>query len=170
MYPWRAKSAQRFFLSLTTGILPSMSFFRKVSESESESDSDEERMSDYEEDAEKKETTAAPPKKSAFTKGGASGSSDEDESDDDDDDDDDEGDSDEESGEEKQGGPKKASRFLRGAIDDSDSEDDVKKVIKSAKDKRVDEMDAIVRTIENAQRIDDWVAISKGEQLSNRRE
>ncbi|UZJ56456.1 hypothetical protein CBS101457_005776 [Exobasidium rhododendri] len=136
-----------------------MSFFRKVSDSESESDSEEERMSDYEEDADK-ETTTAPVKKSAFLKGGDSDSESEEESDDDDDDDDDDEDS-EASGEEKKAGAKKPSRFLRGASDESDSEEDVKKIIKSAKDKRVDEMDAIVKTIENAQRIDDWVAISK---------
>ncbi|MCO5579265.1 hypothetical protein L7F22_033119 [Adiantum nelumboides] len=49
----------------------------------------------------------------------------------------------------------------QGASDDSDSEEETKKVIKSAKDKRADEIEAVVKNIENAQRIDDWVAISK---------
>jgi translation initiation factor 3 subunit C len=122
-------------------------------------------MSDYEEDADK-ETTKAPAKKSAFLKGGDSDSESEEDSSDDDDSDSEDDDNDDDSGEEKKAGAKKPSRFLRGASDDSDSEEDVKKVIKSAKDKRVDEMDAIVKTIENAQRIDDWVAISKGEFLN----
>jgi translation initiation factor 3 subunit C len=136
-----------------------MSFFRKVSDSES-SDSEEERMSDYEEDAEKKATTSGTPAKvSRFLKGSDSESSSEEESDDDSASDDDD------SEEEKKadGAKKKQSKFLRGASDDSDSEEDVKKIVKSAKDKRVDEMDAVVRSMENAQRIDDWVAISKGE-------
>lgn len=165
-----AEPVRPFLLFLASAInhrrlLPSMSFFRKVSDSESESDSEEERMSDYEEDAEKNKATASgttPAKVSRFLKGSDSGSSSSEESDDDDDSDDsDEDDSEEEK---KAGGAKKQSKFLRGASDDSDSEEDVKKIVKSAKDKRVDEMDAVVRSMENAQRIDDWVAISKGEQ------
>lgn len=119
-------------------------------------------MSDYEKEEGKEQkdgaASSSAPRKSAFLRGGDSDSS-ENSDDDDESDSDDDSDDDDETGE----GPavRKQSRFLRGASDDSDSEEEVKKVIKSARDKRVDEMDAIVKTIENAQRIDDWVAISK---------
>lgn len=140
-----------------------MSFFRKVSDSESESESEEELMSDYEkeEGAQKESTTAQPARKSAFLKGGDSDSSSDEEDSDEDESDDDDDDSDE--GEDGEGGlaVRKQSRFLRGASDDSESEEEVRKVIKSAREKRVDEIDAVARTIENASRIDDWVAISK---------
>jgi translation initiation factor 3 subunit C len=45
--------------------------------------------------------------------------------------------------------------------DDSDSEDE-KKVVKSAKDKRIEEMQAIGKAIDNALKIGDWVATSNG--------
>lgn len=138
-----------------------MSFFRKVSDSESESDSEEERMSDYEEDAEKKKSNgvaSTPAKVSKFLRGSDSDSS---SSEEESDDDSDESESEDSEGD-KQKTAKKQSKFLRGAVDSDDSEEDVKKIVKSAKDKRVDEMDTIVRSLENAQRIDDWVAISKG--------
>lgn len=59
----------------------------------------------------------------------------------------------------------KGNRFLAGAdSDDSDDEsDDGKKVVKSAKDKRLEEIEASVHIIENAQKINDWVTISSGE-------
>ncbi|KNG49610.1 eukaryotic translation initiation factor 3 subunit c [Stemphylium lycopersici] len=74
-------------------------------------------------------------------------------SDDDSDDDDDSSDSGSETG---------AARFLKDADSDSDSdEEDVNKVLKSAKDKRFDELEATIRLIENAQRINDWAVISE---------
>lgn len=112
-------------------------------------------MSDYEQG---EASSAQPQRKSAFLKGGDSDSSSSEEESDSDSDD-----SDASSDDSEQPKTKKQSRFLRGASDDSESEEEEKKVIKSARDKRVDEMDSIVRNIENAQRIDDWVAISKGE-------
>lgn len=62
----------------------------------------------------------------------------------------------------------KGNRFLAGAdSDDSDEEsDDGKKVVKSAKDKRQEEIEASVHIIENAQKINDWVTISSGEHFS----
>lgn len=152
-------------------------FFRSVSDSEdSSSSSDEELMSDSEDEQQEKKTTtpaAAPKKQSRFLKtaGGSDDSSSESEDDDDDDDDDSDEDSDDSDKPKKAaaggaaGQAPKVSRFMRGAAsDDSDSDsddDEVKKVIRSAKDKRTDEVDAVVKTIDNAQRIDDWVAISK---------
>ncbi|RMZ71734.1 eukaryotic translation initiation factor 3 subunit C [Pyrenophora seminiperda CCB06] len=74
-------------------------------------------------------------------------------SDDDSDDDDDSSDSGSETG---------ANRFLKDADSDSESEDeDVNKVLKSAKDKRFDELEATIRLIENAQKINDWAVISE---------
>ncbi|KAF1842555.1 eukaryotic translation initiation factor 3 subunit C [Cucurbitaria berberidis CBS 394.84] len=71
-------------------------------------------------------------------------------------DDDDSDDSDSSSGSETG-----ANRFLKDAESDSESEDeDANKVLKSAKDKRFDELEATIRQIENAQKINDWAVIS----------
>jgi translation initiation factor 3 subunit C len=56
-----------------------------------------------------------------------------------------------------------ANRFLKaGADSDSDSEesDDGAKVVKSAKDKRFEEAEAVVKLIDNALRINDWAVVS----------
>ncbi|KIM23039.1 hypothetical protein M408DRAFT_332606, partial [Serendipita vermifera MAFF 305830] len=47
-----------------------------------------------------------------------------------------------------------------GGRDDDDSSEDERKVVKSAKDKRIEEMQAIGKSIDNALRIGDWVATS----------
>lgn len=59
---------------------------------------------------------------------------------------------------------KKKGRFLRGDSDDEDSEDDedVKRVVKSSKDKRLEEIEATGKVMDNALKINDWVAISAG--------
>ena len=47
--------------------------------------------------------------------------------------------------------------------DDSDSdeeEEEGSKVLKSAKDKRFDELEGTIRSIENAEKINDWAVIS----------
>ncbi|KAE8209010.1 hypothetical protein CF327_g6952 [Tilletia walkeri] len=124
-------------------------FFRAASDSESES-SDEEELSELssgEEDNKPKKKTA-----------GSDDDSDDDDSDDGDSDDDDDKD-----GERKTGTRQPMSRFMRGADagSDSDGSDEVRTVIRSAKDKRVDEVEAVIKTIENAERINDWIAISK---------
>ena len=50
---------------------------------------------------------------------------------------------------------------IEGLAQGSGSEDeDTGKVLKSAKDKRFDELEATVRQIENAQKINDWAVIS----------
>ncbi|KAN0064478.1 Translation initiation factor 3 subunit c [Thecaphora frezii] len=138
-----------------------MSKFFASANSDSDTSSSEEELSELESGDEQPKTTTAP--KSRFLKGADS------DSDSDDDSDSDEEslkDSDEESDDDDKpaadGARKPMSRFMKGAAsDDSDSETEVKKVIKSAKDKRVDEMEAVVKSIDNAQRIDDWVTISK---------
>ncbi|OZJ02772.1 hypothetical protein BZG36_03483 [Bifiguratus adelaidae] len=73
--------------------------------------------------------------------------------------------SDEEQESEDEGGKTGKSRWLVGAGGDSSDEDDEeeesgKKKVKSAKDKRYEEMEDTVKAMENAQKINDWVAIS----------
>lgn len=54
------------------------------------------------------------------------------------------------------------SRFLIGAEELDSDEDDGKRTVKSAKDKRQEEIEAMIKAIENAQKINDWVSISAG--------
>ena len=62
-------------------------------------------------------------------------------------------------------GPGKSgvSKFLRDQVssDESEGEDKVT-VVKSAKDKRLEELEAVVKLIENAEKINDWSSISTG--------
>ena len=51
-------------------------------------------------------------------------------------------------------------RFLRGAQSDESDEDEGKRVVKSAKDKRLQEIEATTKLIENGGKINDWVVIS----------
>lgn len=61
----------------------------------------------------------------------------------------------------EEGGKTGANRFLKEASDDSDSEEEDKvTVVKSAKDKRFDELEGIIRLVENAIKISDWGVIS----------
>ncbi|KAI0786752.1 eukaryotic translation initiation factor 3 subunit 8 [Abortiporus biennis] len=62
--------------------------------------------------------------------------------------------------EEKPAAQKKTSRFLKGSDDEEESDEDVKRVVKSARDKRLDEMEASGKMMDNALKINDWVAIS----------
>lgn len=58
----------------------------------------------------------------------------------------------------------KKSRFLLNGEEDEDSEDEDggKKVVKSAKDKRVEEMESLGKAMDNALKINDWITISNG--------
>jgi translation initiation factor 3 subunit C len=124
-------------------------FFHGDSSSESSS-SDEEELYSEEEEEEKV-------------------ASDENDSDDDDDDEDD----DDDSSSEDEDGVKKtgANRFVRGADSDLEesSDEDRAKIVKSAKDKRLEELEATVKAIENGQKINDWGAISAGRIQGNNR-
>ena len=71
--------------------------------------------------------------------------------------------SDDEGATQKESKPK--SRFLRDS-DEEESDEEVKRVVKSARDKRLEEMEATGRTMDNALKINDWIAISTGEQPS----
>ncbi|KAK9460441.1 eukaryotic translation initiation factor 3 subunit 8 N-terminus-domain-containing protein [Lipomyces oligophaga] len=81
----------------------------------------------------------------------------------------DDGDSDDDSDSDSDGGPTSflksdakggASRFLRGEESEESDEDESRRVVKSAKDKRLEEIDSSIRTIDNAKKINDWVVIS----------
>ncbi|KAL4954306.1 eukaryotic translation initiation factor 3 subunit C [Aspergillus filifer] len=69
--------------------------------------------------------------------------------------------SEEESSEDEDAGKTGAGRFMRDVSESEESEDeDVVKVVKSAKDKRLEELEATVKLIDNAQKINDWAVIS----------
>lgn len=71
-------------------------------------------------------------------------------------------DTDDDSDSDSSGSGAGANRFLKDADSESESEDeDANKVLKSAKDKRFDELEATIRQIENAQKINDWAVISE---------
>jgi translation initiation factor 3 subunit C len=60
--------------------------------------------------------------------------------------------------------PKK-NRFLKGGSDselDSEDEEGGRRQIKSQKDKRYEEMESCVKTIENGEKNNDWTLISNG--------
>jgi hypothetical protein len=85
---------------------------------------------------------------------------DEEDSDEEEDDDDEDSSSEDEDGVKKTG----ANRFFRDAESESDesSDEDRAKVVKSAKDKRLEELEGTVKAIENGQKISDWGVISNG--------
>lgn len=149
-------------------------FFRGAdSDSDSDSSSSEEEIMSSDEEGSQKGTTTSKPAKTAkqsrFLKDDNSDDSDSDSDDDDDDEDDSDDDSDDDN-KGKTAAKPGMSRFMRGADESDSDEDEVKKVIKSAKDKRFEEVEGIIKNIENAQRIGDWVAISKGELRGWRKE
>ncbi|EIW62824.1 eukaryotic translation initiation factor 3 subunit 8 [Trametes versicolor FP-101664 SS1] len=130
-------------------------FFRQAGDSDSESSSSEEEelMSSDDEGGVPKAAAApaAKPAMSRFLKSaGDSSSSDSDSSDEE---------SEMSEDEDKDKDKPRVGRFLHGASSD-DSDDDTKRVVKSARDKRLDEMEATGKLMDNALKINDWVAIS----------
>ena len=124
-----------------------MSRFFHGSDSSSESSSDEEELYGDEEQ----------PQAAA-----AKDSSEEEDSDEEEDDDDDSSSSDE-------GGKTGASRFLREASEEeSESDEEKVTVVKSAKDKRFDELEGTIRLIENAEKIGDWNSVNENYDKMNR--
>ncbi|KAL2271945.1 hypothetical protein VTJ83DRAFT_1316 [Remersonia thermophila] len=113
-------------------------FFRGGGDSSTESSSDEEELYTTEEEEEEEEQE-------------------EQESSELEDDDDEE-----ESSSDDEAGPKKgAGRFLVDVASDSDdSEAELVTKVKSAKDKRFDELEAIITAIQNSQKINDWGTIA----------
>lgn len=60
-------------------------------------------------------------------------------------------------------GKRGSSKFLRDQVSSDESEVEEKvTVVKSAKDKRLEELEAVVKLIDNAQKINDWGSISSG--------
>ncbi|VVT56438.1 uncharacterized protein SAPINGB_P005058 [Magnusiomyces paraingens] len=121
-------------------------FFQQLSSSESDSSEEEKYESSSEEESSEEESSEEESEEE----------SDEDESDS-------ESDSDSEKGGNKASSfLKSKSKFLKGAESDSESEseDESKRVVKSAKDKLLDEIDTIIKAIDNAKKINDWNAIS----------
>ncbi|OBZ68150.1 Eukaryotic translation initiation factor 3 subunit C [Grifola frondosa] len=127
-------------------------FFRQAGDSDSESESSEEELmsSDDETAAPKSE---AKPAGSRFLRRAGDSSSEEEESS--------ESEEESEMSDAEEAKEKKKSRFLRtGSSDEEDSDEEVKRVVKSARDKRLDEMEATGKIMDNALKINDWVAIS----------
>ena len=62
----------------------------------------------------------------------------------------------------EEGGPVGVSRFLRDAAssEDESSDSDTPKVVKSAKSKRLEELESVIKLIDNAVKINDWSSIS----------
>ena len=74
-----------------------------------------------------------------------------------------ESESEEGSSSDDEGGRIGASRFMKDVASSDESEDgDRTGVVKSAKDKRLEELEGTVRLIENAEKINDWAVISTG--------
>lgn len=116
-------------------------------------DSGDETMSESEDESSNKSA-----KPSAFLKSSGRG---DDDSDEDDESDEWSNDSDSESDSDSSLAPKGRSYFLKGDNSDSDSDsDDEKKIVKSAKDKYLDELAALTDTIENLSMVEEWVRIA----------
>lgn len=117
-------------------------FFRGDSSSESSSDEEEDLYSDDEEVQEQPEEES--------------------EDDDSEEDDDDSDSSSDDDGVGKKTGP---DAFLKGNSDSESesSSDEGVKVVKSAKNKRFEELEATAKAIENGEKINDWGSISAGQ-------
>ncbi|KIK39372.1 hypothetical protein CY34DRAFT_808359 [Suillus luteus UH-Slu-Lm8-n1] len=126
-------------------------FFRQAGDSDSDTEeSDEELLTSGDEDAAAPKA-AAKPAMSRFlrTAGSDSSSSDSESSDDD-----------ESEMSDEEPTQKKKSRFMRGDSDEDSEDEDVKRVVKSTKDKRLEEIEATGKVMDNGLKINDWVAIS----------
>ena len=126
-------------------------FFRQAGDSDSDTEeSDEELLTSGDEEAPQK-PAAKPTGMSRFLRtAGSDSSSSESESE-----------SDEEEIEPDM--EKKKGRFLRSDSDEeSENDEDVKRVVKSSKDKRLEEIEATGKVMDNALKINDWAVISAG--------
>jgi translation initiation factor 3 subunit C len=146
-------------------------FFRSAvssSSSSSSDDDDEELLSQDESGDEAKNKTAKPITSGSGAARPMSRFLRTEETDDSDSDSEDESDEDEDEASEKETKPKVKSRFLKDAESDESDEESVKHIVKSAKDKRLEELDASGAIIEQKIRINDWAAINAGESAFTR--
>ena len=68
----------------------------------------------------------------------------------------------------EEGGRTGINKFLRDVqSSEESSEDEQPTVVKSAKDKRIEELESVVKLIENAVKINDWSSISTGCSLNS---
>ena len=76
----------------------------------------------------------------------------------------DEDEEEESSSSEDEGGKTGVSKFLKDAAssDGASSDEDTPKVVKSAKNKRLEELEGVIKLIDNAIKINDWSSISTG--------
>lgn len=137
-------------------------FFRRGGDSSDSSSSDEEEellsQDESENEAPKPSKPAAPtggakPMSRFLRTEGSDSESEESES---------ESDESEEEGDEGEKPTKKVSRFLKGAASDDSEEESVKHIVKSAKDKRLEEMEASGSLIDQKLKINDWAAVNTG--------
>lgn len=69
----------------------------------------------------------------------------------------------ESSSEDEDAGKTGANRFMKNVSESEESEDEERvTIVKSAKDKRLEELENTVKLIENAEKISDWAVISTG--------
>ncbi|KAL5340863.1 eukaryotic translation initiation factor 3 subunit 8 N-terminus-domain-containing protein [Aspergillus crustosus] len=70
--------------------------------------------------------------------------------------------SEEESSDDEEAGKSGANRFIRDASESEESEveEEIVKIVKSAKNKRLEEVEGTIKAIDNAQKINDWAVIS----------
>ncbi|MCJ1281293.1 Translation initiation factor 3 subunit c [Xylographa opegraphella] len=83
-------------------------------------------------------------------------------SEDDSQDDSDDSDEEDDSSDEEDGGKTGISKFLKdqASSEGESSDDDTPKLVKSAKNKRLEELDGVIKLIDNAVKINDWSSIS----------
>ena len=126
------------YSDFTSPISAKMSrFFTQGDSSSESSSSDEEELYSEDEDVQKSEEESSEEEEASEEE--ASSSSDE-------------------------GGKSGVSKFLRDAASSDESEDEDKvTVVKSAKDKRLEELEGVVKIIDNASKIGDWSTIATGE-------
>lgn len=116
-------------------------FFRSGEDSSSESSSEEE---EFYQDQEEKETSSEEEEEEEEEEGSDADSDDDSDA----------------------GKAKGASRFLEGWSESEESDTEQTTKVKSAKDKRHDELEATITTITNAEKINDWNIISNGKSMS----
>ncbi|KAG1725043.1 eukaryotic translation initiation factor 3 subunit 8 N-terminus-domain-containing protein [Suillus lakei] len=126
-------------------------FFRQAGDSDSDTEeSDEELLTSGDEDAAAPKAAAKPAMSRFLRTAGSDSSSSDSES----------SDEDESEMSDEEPTQKKKSRFMRGDSDEGSEDEDVKRVVKSTKDKRLEEIEATGKVMDNGLKINDWVAIS----------